>query len=104
MRRFFDGDRTITLRDVRTLGYCMLGDPRGQPVIFVGDYPGSRMMARLFDGALERGIRLVGIDHPGGHAGFAGVLHDVEIPGRSSSSRTFTCTAALPRYAVSCPS
>lgn len=62
---FFDGDRPITFRDGRTLGYCTLGDQSGQLVIFLGGYPGSRLMARLFEGILERGIRLVGIDRPG---------------------------------------
>ena len=35
-------------------------------------------------------------ERPGGHVGFVGVLHGVEI-GRSSSSRMCTCTAVPPR-------
>jgi threonine dehydrogenase-like Zn-dependent dehydrogenase len=41
---------------------------------------------------------------PGGHVGFVGVLHDVEIPGEEFFSPTSTCTEDPPRFAASFPS
>ena len=40
---------------------------------------------------------------PGGHVGYVGVSHGVELPGGNCSSPTSICTAAPLRSAGSCP-
>jgi len=60
-----DYDQTIHLPDGRQVGICEIGDPKGELVVFIGGYPGTRWMAHLFDGRALAGVRLVGIDRPG---------------------------------------
>ena len=40
---------------------------------------------------------------PGGHVGFVGIAHDVQIPGDERSSTRSTCTKAPSPCAGSCP-
>ena len=55
-------------------------------------------------GTQESMMQAIRATRAGGHVGYVGVAHDVELPGRSCSSPTYTCTAAPPRCAGSCPS
>jgi threonine dehydrogenase-like Zn-dependent dehydrogenase len=55
-------------------------------------------------GTQESMMQAIRATRPGGHVGFVGVLHDVSIPGGSTSSPTSTCTAVPRRYGASCPS
>lgn len=55
-------------------------------------------------GTQESVMQAIRATRPGGHVGCVGVAHDVELPARSCSSPTCTCTAARPRCAASCPS
>lgn len=41
---------------------------------------------------------------PGGHVGFVGVTHDVELPGMELFFATVHLHGAPPRCAASCPS
>lgn len=58
---------TVGLRDGRRIGFAEFGDPRGRGVVWLHGTPGARRQipheARLI--ALERGVRIVGIDRPG---------------------------------------
>ena len=59
-------DRTMTLKDGRTLGFAEYGDPRGRAVIGFHGTPGSRLMLRIADGtARAQGVRLIAPDRPG---------------------------------------
>jgi pimeloyl-ACP methyl ester carboxylesterase len=59
-------DRTIRLRDGRSLGYAEWGDPDGAPLLFFHGWPGSRREARLgHDAARTTGVRLIALDRPG---------------------------------------
>jgi pimeloyl-ACP methyl ester carboxylesterase len=59
-------DRTIELRDGRSLGYSEWGDPAGAPVFYFHGWPGSRVEGRLGDeAARETGVRLIAVDRPG---------------------------------------
>ena len=55
-------------------------------------------------GTQESMIQAIRSTRPGGHVGYVGVSHDVELPGQDLFCRQSTCTAAPPRYAASCPS
>lgn len=59
-------DKTITLKDGRTLAYTEHGDPNGKPVFFVHGNPGSRYM-RHPDEQLTAslGMRVITPDRPG---------------------------------------
>jgi pimeloyl-ACP methyl ester carboxylesterase len=58
---------TLTLLDGRRLGFAEFGPARGRPVFWFHGTPGARRQipdaARI--AALERGVRLIGIDRPG---------------------------------------
>ena len=58
---------TIPLPDGRRLGFAEFGVPHGKPILWFHGTPGARRQippeARL--AALERGVRLIGIDRPG---------------------------------------
>ena len=54
-------------------------------------------------GTQESMMQAIRSTRPGGHVGYVGVAHDVQLPARSCSSPTSTCTAAQPRCAASCP-
>ncbi|WP_432821743.1 alpha/beta fold hydrolase [Trichloromonas sp.] len=59
-------DCTLRLADGRRLGYAEFGDPQGRPVLYFHGFPGSRLEARLADGAARRqGVRLLAVDRPG---------------------------------------
>lgn len=59
-------DKTIRLRDGRSLGYADYGDPEGKPAFFFHGWPGSRLQAKLVDEEAARaGIRVIGLDRPG---------------------------------------
>jgi pimeloyl-ACP methyl ester carboxylesterase len=59
-------DRTLLLRDRRTLGWAEYGDPNGRPVVAVHGSPDSRRIWALVDaGAQRHGLRLVCPDRPG---------------------------------------
>lgn len=59
-------DRTIKLRDGRTLAYTEHGNFSGKPVIFIHGNPGSRLM-RHPDESIARsvGVRVITPDRPG---------------------------------------
>ena len=54
-------------------------------------------------GTQESMMQAIRSTRPGGHVGYVGVTHGVELPGKSCSSPTSTCTAAPPPCAGSCP-
>ncbi len=59
-------DRTIRLRDGRTLGYAEYGNPRGEPLIYCHGFPASRLEAGLIEAAASRShVRAIAIDRPG---------------------------------------
>ena len=58
-------DRTIELRDGRTLAYSEWGDLRGRPVIHHGGRPGSRLLCPDEQATDAAGVRLITIDRPG---------------------------------------
>lgn len=56
----------LTLADGRTLGHDDVGDPQGEPVLYVHGSPDSRRARHPDDGVAARlGIRLVAVDRPG---------------------------------------
>ena len=55
-------------------------------------------------GTQESMMQAIRSTRPGGHVGYVGVAHDVELPGQELFFATSTCTAAPPRSAASCPS
>lgn len=60
------GERLMQLKDGRTLGYALYGDPDGLPVFYFHGFPASRLEGRLPAGAAaETGIRLIAPDRPG---------------------------------------
>lgn len=62
----FPGDRSLDLRDGRSLAYTDLGDPRGYPLIFGHGMPGSRMEGHFFHQRARRhGFRILSPDRPG---------------------------------------
>ncbi|MCL5996723.1 MAG: alpha/beta hydrolase [Chloroflexi bacterium] len=57
-------NRTIRLKDGRTLGYAEFGAPGDRPIFLFHGNPGSRLDATL--GAVEQpGIRVIAPDRPG---------------------------------------
>jgi threonine dehydrogenase-like Zn-dependent dehydrogenase len=52
----------------------------------------------------ESMMQAIRATRPGGHVGYVGVSHGVELPGAELSSPPSTCPAYRPRYAASCPS
>lgn len=57
---------TIRLRDGRSLGYRVTGDPVGRPVLLTHGTPGSRLIHVASDADLRAwGIRLIQPDRPG---------------------------------------
>jgi pimeloyl-ACP methyl ester carboxylesterase len=58
--------QTIRLRDGRTLGWIVYGDPAGQPVLAFHGAPACRLLFAPADAAAARlGLRLVAPDRPG---------------------------------------
>lgn len=93
------GDRRITLRDGRALGWAEFGDRQGRPLFYFHGFPASRLEAALTDVAAARlGIRIIAPDRPG----FG--LSDVQ-PGRRLGDWPADVTQladalGLPRFAV----
>ena len=59
-------DKTIELKDGRTLSYAEFGDPRGKPLFFFHGFPNSRVGAQDAGEVSARlGIRLIAADRPG---------------------------------------
>jgi pimeloyl-ACP methyl ester carboxylesterase len=58
-------DRTIQLRDGRTIGYAEWGDLRGRPVVLFHGSPGSRLFCPDEDATEQAGVRLITIDRSG---------------------------------------
>ncbi len=59
-------DRSIALKDGRTLGYAEYGDSTGRPIILFHGTPGSRLAGAMFDGvARAHGARILAADRPG---------------------------------------
>jgi pimeloyl-ACP methyl ester carboxylesterase len=56
---------TIKLKDGRTLGFAIFGDPRGRPVFFFHGMPGSRFFRPPDDVTSRLGVRLITTDRPG---------------------------------------
>lgn len=62
---FSPTNKTIPLRDGRTLGYAEVGNSEGNTVFYFHGHPGSRLGARfLANHAAQADIRLIGIDRP----------------------------------------
>lgn len=58
--------QTLPLRDGRTLGFAVYGDPDGKPGLYLHGFPGTRLEARIADAAAARlGIRIIAPDRPG---------------------------------------
>jgi threonine dehydrogenase-like Zn-dependent dehydrogenase len=55
-------------------------------------------------GTQESMLQAIGATRPGGHVGFVGVAHGVELPVEGCSGPLCTCTAGPRRCAGSCPS
>jgi threonine dehydrogenase-like Zn-dependent dehydrogenase len=53
-------------------------------------------------GTQESMMQAIRATRPGGHVGYVGVAHGVELPGQELFFPT--CTAGPPRCAASCPS
>ena len=53
-------------------------------------------------GTQESMMQAIRSTREGGHVGFVGVAHDVQLPGGKCSSPMYTCTAAPPQCAASC--
>jgi len=59
-------NKTIKLKDGRMLGYIDLGKSDGKPLFHFNGFPGSRLeVTILADRAIEKNIRVIGIDRPG---------------------------------------
>jgi pimeloyl-ACP methyl ester carboxylesterase len=59
-------DKTIQLRDGRTLGYAEYGQMDGKALFYFHGFPGARVEARfLAEHAKELPVHLIGIDRPG---------------------------------------
>lgn len=61
-----ENDRTVVLRDARTIGTRSFGDPGGAPVLWFPGTPGSRCNPPPDDAATRRArVRLVVVERPG---------------------------------------
>src|SRR5512147_1031413 len=59
-------NKTLTLKDGRTLGYAEFGEPTGTPVIGFHGMPGSRLMMQTLEKAAQiNSVRLIAPDRPG---------------------------------------
>jgi len=58
-------NKTLQLRDGRTLGYALFGISEGKALFYFHGHPGSRLEARfLAEQAAQVGVRLISIDRP----------------------------------------
>lgn len=54
------------LKDARSFGYSIAGDPDGKPVFFLGGFPGSRLDGLAIDEpARQAGLKIISVDRPG---------------------------------------
>ena len=59
-------DRTIKLKDGRTLGYIDIGNKEATPIFHFHGYPGSRLEALLLaDRDIINSIRIISVERPG---------------------------------------
>jgi pimeloyl-ACP methyl ester carboxylesterase len=59
-------NRTITLKDSRTVGYAEAGDPQGKLLFLCHGLHSSRLEVKMFhDEMLEAGIRVISVDRAG---------------------------------------
>src|SRR5687768_5099415 len=58
-------DRTISLRDGRSLAYAEWGDPSGAPVVLLHGSPSSRLFRPDEGETASAGVRLITVDRPG---------------------------------------
>jgi pimeloyl-ACP methyl ester carboxylesterase len=58
-------DRTVTLRDGRSLAFAEWGDPDGRPLLFLHGRPGSRLLCPNEQATKDAGVRLITVDRPG---------------------------------------
>ena len=59
-------DRTIELKDGRTLGYIDIGKRDGKPLFHFHGFPGSRLEAMILEDWLKlSNVRVISIDRPG---------------------------------------
>jgi pimeloyl-ACP methyl ester carboxylesterase len=92
-------DRTLRLRDGRTLGYAQYGAPDGQPVFVFHGSPGSRLQVRAAHGpALVRGIRIIAPDRPG--LGLSTRLPGRQIADWPKDVRALADALGIARFAV----
>ena len=69
-------DRTIVLKDRRTLGFAEYDDPQGIPMLLFHGAPGSRLEGALFDRAAQaHHARILVADLPG-YATSSAIRHD----------------------------
>jgi pimeloyl-ACP methyl ester carboxylesterase len=58
-------DTTMVLRDGRTLGYAVSGDPDGRPLLLFHGSPSSRLFFPDPSETAAAGVRLITVDRPG---------------------------------------
>jgi len=59
-------DNWLYLRDGRRVGFPACGKASGRPVFYCHGFPASRLEVILADRiAVQKGIRLIGVDRPG---------------------------------------
>src|SRR5215472_11940807 len=59
-------DRTLVLKDGRTLGYAEYGEQEGTPILLFHGTPGSRLEGVLFEHAAQAyHVRIIVADRPG---------------------------------------
>ncbi len=57
---------TLRLRDGRTIGFAVFGDPDGKPGFYLHGFPGTRLEARIADAEATRlGVCIIALDRPG---------------------------------------
>jgi pimeloyl-ACP methyl ester carboxylesterase len=92
-------DRTLRLRDGRTLGYAEYGAPAGKPLFVFHGSPGSRVQVRVAHGpALARGVRVIAPDRPG--LGLSTRLPGRQIADWPDDVRELADVLGLARFAV----
>ena len=56
----------LTLSDGRILGYAILGDKKGKPILYFHGWPGTRLDISCFDEVAKKlGANIIAIDRPG---------------------------------------
>ncbi len=78
-------DRTLVLKDGRTLGYTEYGEQEGTPILLFHGTPGSRLEGELFERAAQAyQVRIIAADRPGyatsspmRHGSLLGYVEDV---------------------------